>query len=348
MRRSDAFRAVRRFYRRIVLIRALVAAAAVFVAYPVLAAAPVQTLYVSGWLGFDGSVAWPAQMFPNQVPAITDLSPKYVTAGKPGVTLTLTGNFFNTGSSAFWNGSSRPTQYVSATQVLVSISAGDIANPGTNQVIVNNPGAPVSNSQTVAVVPLPTVGGFKGLGPFTPLDATLQLDAQGAAQIQWVLLPLTPGVSVVQDRALSSSIPAGAQTITTQSPALSLSTLNLSPGQCQIQAIAYNLAGDSAPPAAANTTFVTDDLSAVRVYPNPWRSDKDGDIPVTFDRLPLNITIKVFDVSGRWVKELTTPGASATWDLTNESGQRVASGIYLYLIQDSQGQKRTGKMVIIK
>ena len=85
-----------------------------------------------------------------------------------------------------------------------------------------------------------------------------------------------------------------------------------------------------------------------RLYPNPWRSDKDSGIPITFDQLVGDTTIKIFTVSGHLVQTLTTSGASIPWDRTNKSGDTVASGFYFYVITNDQGQKTTGKFVIIK
>jgi len=48
------------------------------------------------------------------------------------------------------------------------------------------------------------------------------------------------------------------------------------------------------------------------------------------------------------VKELQTDGPKIVWDLTNNSGDKVASGVYLYLITDSQGDKVQGKVAVIK
>jgi hypothetical protein len=97
------------------------------------------------------------------------------------------------------------------------------------------------------------------------------------------------------------------------------------------------------------------DFSAVRVFPNPWRSDRHTGKNVTFDHMPFGSTVKVFTVSGHLVKTLTTNVDTALWNLTNDSGDKVASGIYLYLIQvgggsgySSSDQKTTGKLLVIK
>lgn len=86
---------------------------------------------------------------------------------------------------------------------------------------------------------------------------------------------------------------------------------------------------------------------APRVFPNPCRLDR-GMTQVTFDPLNGDSTIKIFTVSAHHVRTLTTSSATATWDLKNESGERVASGVYRYLITNNLGQKVDGQIAIIK
>lgn len=85
-----------------------------------------------------------------------------------------------------------------------------------------------------------------------------------------------------------------------------------------------------------------------RAYPNPWRSDRGYPAQITFDQLTGNTTIKIFTLSGHFVKGLPLASSSTTWDLTNESGNEVASGIYLYLATNNLGQKVTGKLAVIR
>ena len=96
------------------------------------------------------------------------------------------------------------------------------------------------------------------------------------------------------------------------------------------------------PPSTNTSTF------SPRVYPNPWRSDKHSGHPITFDQMGAGSDLKIFTVSGHKVKELNGSNGSATWDLTDDSGDPVASGIYIYLITDSQGDKVRGKMAVIR
>jgi hypothetical protein len=61
-----------------------------------------------------------------------------------------------------------------------------------------------------------------------------------------------------------------------------------------------------------------------------------------------NSTVKIFTVSGRLARTLSAPGGSVLWDLTNDSGEKVASGLYLTLITDNEGNKTRGKLAIIR
>ena len=96
-------------------------------------------------------------------------------------------------------------------------------------------------------------------------------------------------------------------------------------------------------------SMVSTSLSGVKAYPNPWRSDKHSSMSVTFDGMPSGSVIKIFTVSAREVKQLSADGSGqAQWDRTNDSGDQVASGVYIYLVIDPQGNQASGKLAIIK
>ena len=120
-------------------------------------------------------------------------------------------------------------------------------------------------------------------------------------------------------------------------------------GTYQVSVVAVDGEGNHSPTASGQVTFVNANLSAVRVYPNPWRADKHAAHPsVTFAGLTIGTTIKIFTASGHLAKELHTDGPSIAWDLTNDSGDKVASGVYLYVIADGQGDKVRGKVAVIR
>jgi hypothetical protein len=75
----------------------------------------------------------------NPVPIPTSLSPASAMAGGTALTLTVNGSKFLASSVVRWNGASRPTTFVSATQLQASIGAADIAAAGTANVTVFTP-----------------------------------------------------------------------------------------------------------------------------------------------------------------------------------------------------------------
>ena len=74
----------------------------------------------------------------NPTPSISSLSPPNIMAKGSGLSLTVSGIHFASGAIVRWNGSNRPTTGDTAS-LTATISAADIASPGTAQVTVFNP-----------------------------------------------------------------------------------------------------------------------------------------------------------------------------------------------------------------
>ena len=85
---------------------------------------------------------------------LSSISPMSANAGGTAFTLTATGTNFETGFVVQWNGVTRPTTYVSTTQLTALISAIDLATAGTAQVTVFNPapGGETSNPLIFTIV----------------------------------------------------------------------------------------------------------------------------------------------------------------------------------------------------
>ncbi len=127
-----------------------------------------------------------------------------------------------------------------------------------------------------------------------------------------------------------------------------LQDLGVTPGTYQLKVEAMDRSGRRSAAAWARVSVVTFDLGSIRVYPNPWRADQHASVSITFDGLTDPATIKIFTEAGHHVKTLQSTSGQATWDRTNDSGDRVASGLYLYLITNPQGQKSRGKLALIR
>jgi thermitase len=96
-----------------------------------------------------------------------------------------------------------------------------------------------------------------------------------------------------------------------------------------------------------SVTFRLNALSNVYAYPNPWDIRKNNSRLITFANLPDTATLKIFTLSGFWVKTLQPANGRATWDLTSDAGDRVASGLYFYLATNGDTKVR-GTIAVIK
>jgi len=71
---------------------------------------------------------------------ISSFSPASANAGDKAFTLTVNGDNFTVNDVVTWNGSVRPTTFMSSTQVSAQINATDVADSGLASVAVNAPG----------------------------------------------------------------------------------------------------------------------------------------------------------------------------------------------------------------
>ncbi len=85
-----------------------------------------------------------------------------------------------------------------------------------------------------------------------------------------------------------------------------------------------------------------------RAFPNPWRADRHAGLPLKFDSILPGATIKIYTLSGRFVRALGAPTGTAAWDLTDGAGVPVASGYYFYLVLEPDGGRSRGKLVVIR
>ena len=95
---------------------------------------PVTVINPDG--GLSGAMSFEVRVPP---PAMIGLSPSFAIAGGAAFPLTVTGSNFVTGATVRWNGSSRTTTFVSATQLQAAVGAADIAAAGTIPVTVRQP-----------------------------------------------------------------------------------------------------------------------------------------------------------------------------------------------------------------
>lgn len=90
-------------------------------------------------------------------------------------------------------------------------------------------------------------------------------------------------------------------------------------------------------------------LEKTHVYPNPCNAAL-GHTFLTFTQLTSRAEIHIYSISGMLVRSLYKDDAATDemrWDLTNDNGETVASGVYLYYIKSGTLVKK-GKIIIIR
>ncbi len=87
----------------------------------------------------------------------------------------------------------------------------------------------------------------------------------------------------------------------------------------------------------------TFEVSQVVAFPNPFVVDDDN------DRLSFNFAesgdVRIFTIAGELVRETTV---GEPWDGRNAEGKEVASGAYVFVITDSDGNVEKGKFLLVR
>lgn len=96
---------------------------------------------------------------------------------------------------------------------------------------------------------------------------------------------------------------------------------------------------------------IQDNFDHVVAGPNPFILENDNIF--TIKKLKENTTVKIFDLSGTLIRQLTAKdklvdGSRAIWNGKDSNGNKVASGIYLYLAYTENGNSFSGKVAVIR
>ncbi len=88
------------------------------------------------------------------------------------------------------------------------------------------------------------------------------------------------------------------------------------------------------------------DFAQTYCYPNPT---KEG--LIKFAKLPNYTKIRIFNLAGELVYENENFNGNETekiWSCENNAGQKVASGVYIYILKDERGNIKKGKLAVIR
>ncbi|MDD3627313.1 MAG: hypothetical protein PHV06_08345, partial [bacterium] len=98
------------------------------------------------------------------------------------------------------------------------------------------------------------------------------------------------------------------------------------------------------------------------VFPNPYKINSGAE-GINFINLPSTVKIfNIYNISGELVSDIENiqtkqiesallPGIEAEgyfWDLTNLNGEKIASGTYIFYVEDLSQNKFTGKFSVVK
>lgn len=87
------------------------------------------------------------------------------------------------------------------------------------------------------------------------------------------------------------------------------------------------------------------EISLGQNYPNPFNSGTKISYSTPIED---KVTLKIYDLRGREIQTLVNGFTSAGEHAINFDGARLATGIYFYQLQTSQGVTKTRKLVLVK
>ena len=112
----------------------------------------------------------------------------------------------------------------------------------------------------------------------------------------------------------------------------------------------------TAPSPSESNTLAKNQVNQINVFPNPYYGVNSEELNkynrfVTFSHLPKKATIRIFNLAGVLVKtiEKNNQDQFQRWDLANENGLPVASGLYIaYIDMPDVGTTKILKVAIVQ
>ncbi|MBN1825300.1 MAG: hypothetical protein JW958_03465 [Candidatus Eisenbacteria bacterium] len=102
-------------------------------------------------------------------------------------------------------------------------------------------------------------------------------------------------------------------------------------------------------------SLATEDLDKILVVPNPYKRNaawEEGVEQLQFTHLPARASIRIYTIGGDLIREWEhydpSGGGNSSWDMRNDNGDLVVSGVYLYHVKSAAGGERVGKFIIVR
>jgi hypothetical protein len=256
---------------------------------------------------------------------IRSVSPGIATAGGAAFSLTVAGSGFVASSVVNWNGSSRPTTFVSGTQLTAAIPATDIAVGGTNTVTVFTPAPGGGTSAGVNIFVTASATTF----PLSQLRYWPHIVAGGTYVTKLTIVNLTDAQNSVVVYTLSQ---AGATLTTTSyslAPAATVRFQTPESGRFGPQTIQWAIV-NSAAAVGINLFFeVVQDGSTGFVVNTVGFNDSppltDFTLPVEFQPTPPGFPIG--RTIGIAIGNTTNTTGTITFKLIDQNGNVIATAV---------------------
>jgi hypothetical protein len=88
-----------------------------------------------------------------------------------------------------------------------------------------------------------------------------------------------------------------------------------------------------------------DEFTDVYAFPNPVKDNYTGSIVIK--GLVNNTIVKITDISGSIVNELTSLGGQAIWDAKNFKGEKVSTGVYMVFCTNQDGSQKVATKILV-
>jgi hypothetical protein len=271
---------------------------------------------------------------------LSSLSPSSATAGGPAFTLSVTGSTFANGAVVRWDGSDRPTTFVSGSLVTAAIPASDLAAGKVVVVTVRNPDGGLSSPLNFTVNN--TVPALSSLSPARASRGgsglTLTVAGSGfvpGAVVRWdSVAKTTTFVSPTQLQAQITSVDIGASgdhNVTVQNPP---------PGGGESGTIVFPVSGFTVASSTASATVTAGQSASYTIRVTPQSGPFDSPVTLSCPTLARGVTASFSPAS-------VTPGvAEATSQLTLTTTARQSSGAGSTFASSGAGPFGTGLLLL--
>ncbi|MCH8523478.1 MAG: hypothetical protein LAT52_02910 [Balneolales bacterium] len=90
-------------------------------------------------------------------------------------------------------------------------------------------------------------------------------------------------------------------------------------------------------------------MQSLRIFPNPYSYQQNAREPIIIEGLTDNTTVSILTVDGRLIRRFVTRGGRTSWDGLDNSGSKVATGVYYIVANQNNGSEvGRGRLVIVR